>query len=109
MTHRIIIGGWSRFLIEYSDHRDPDDVIPKYWGEGIHKDDILCMSAQEPSTLVSASYDGDIIVWNLDVQRSVCRLNSMDERCRGAHWQGTECKSSKRYASTCVTNVCVRV
>ena len=76
MKQRIIVGGWSRHLSTYGDTRDPDDVIPKYWGAGAHKDDILCMAYQEPNTLASASYDGDLIIWNLDVERSACRLNA---------------------------------
>ena len=97
MKGRVIVGGWSRCITEYSDHRDPDDEIPKYWGEHVHKEDILCMSSQEPNILASASYDGDIILWNVDVERSVMKLNACDEKSRGEHWKGINCESSQRY------------
>ena len=95
MKGRVIVGGWSRCLTEYSDHRDRDDVIPKYWGEGVHKEDILCMSNQEPNMLASASYDGDIIIWNVDVERSMCKLNASDAKSRGEHWRGVKCQSAE--------------
>ena len=96
MKGRVIVGGWSRCLTEYSDHRDRDDIVPKYWGEGIHKDDILCMCSQEPNMLASASYDGDIIIWNVDVERCTCKLNASDERSRGKYWTGIKCESAER-------------
>ena len=60
----------------YSDSRSPDDVCPKYWGEKAHHEDILCMAECEPNILVSASYDGDIVVWNADSERMTCKMNA---------------------------------
>ena len=89
MKQRIVVGGWSRCLAVYGDTRDPDDIIPKYWAVGAHKDDILCMAYQEPNTLASASYDGDIVVWNVDVERAVCKLNGSDcqQKAKTKQWQ----------------------
>ena len=71
----------SRILIPmlgfpYSDTRDPDGSIPKQFGAGEHCEDILCLAGQEPNLLASASYDGDILLWNLDSERCVGRLNA---------------------------------
>ena len=97
MVGRVLVGGWSRCLTEYRDQRDRDDVIAKYWGEGVHKDDILCMTSQEPNILASGSYDGDIIVWNVDVEKCLCRLNASNEKSRGQHWNGINCESAEWY------------
>lgn len=63
------------------DTREEQDTLPKYFGAGKHSDDILCMAYQEPKTLVSASYDGDILVWNINAERVTCKLNASAE-CR---------------------------
>ena len=58
------------------DTYESDDLIPKYWGAGVHQDDILCLNHQEPNFLASGGYDGEIAVWNMDVEKPVCRLNA---------------------------------
>ena len=62
-----------------------EDLPPKYWGGGIHHDDILCMAYQEPNVMASGSYDGDIVLWNVDVERSLHRLNANNENCQRQH------------------------
>lgn len=42
----------------------------------MHEDDILCLGHQEPHLLASGGYDGEIAVWNVDVERPICRLNA---------------------------------
>lgn len=42
----------------------------------MHEDDILCLGYQEPHLLASGGYDGEIAVWNVDVERPICRLNA---------------------------------
>ena len=49
-------------------------------GQGVHKEDILCMANQE-QILASGSYDGDVVLWNLDVDRPTLRLNAHEEHC----------------------------
>ena len=64
------------------DDNIPDDVVPKYWGNRGHKEDILCLAHCEPNVLVSASYDGDIIVWDVDGEKKLVRMNAYDEASR---------------------------
>ena len=66
----------------YRDDNIPDDVVPKYWGNRGHREDILCLAHCEPNVLVSASYDGDIIVWDVDGEKKVVRMNAYDEASR---------------------------
>ena len=63
-------------LSRYSDTRDADGTVPKCFGGGEHREDILCLAGQEPNLLASASYDGDILLWNVDSERCVGRLNA---------------------------------
>ena len=58
------------------DTYESGNIIPKYWGAGVHQDDILCLNHQEPNFLASGGYDGEIAVWNMDVEKPVCRLNA---------------------------------
>lgn len=60
----------------YSDTRGSRAAVPKYWAERAHCEDILCMAHSPPNLLVSASYDGDIILWNADCERKLCRMNA---------------------------------
>lgn len=71
----LIVGGWNRCLAEYGATGEPDDIVPKYWAVGVHKEDILCMAYEESNTLASASYDGNIAIWNLDMDRLICKLD----------------------------------
>lgn len=68
--------------ILYRDDNVPENVVPKYWGNRAHKEDILCLAYCEPNVLVSASYDGDIIVWDVDGEKKLVRMNAHDEASR---------------------------
>lgn len=68
--------------VPYRDDNLPDDVVPKYWGSCGHKEDILCLAYCEPNVLVSASYDGDIIVWDVDGEKKLIRINAHDDMSR---------------------------
>ena len=59
----------------FSDLRDPDDIVPKYWGEGIHKEDVLCIAQLEPNMLVTASHDGDVVLWDVEIEQPIVKLN----------------------------------
>lgn len=81
----IIAGGWFRTLALYSNSRRLEDIVddhnttPKYFGHKLHKEDVLSMTHIEPSMLASASYDGDIFLWDLNIDRLTYRLNAWDE------------------------------
>ena len=45
------------------------------------------MAECEPNLLVSASYDGDIVVWNADSERVMCKMNA--KCCSGYHGNHT--------------------
>ena len=84
-SQSIIVGGWFRTLALYPNSRVLDEeneqhqCTPKYFGHGFHREDVLSLALVEPNMLVSASYDGEIVVWNLTIDRLMCRLNAWDE------------------------------
>jgi len=80
----ILTAGWSRVIRVYSDlpgHDDDDDGTgycagcQEQW-EMAHDEDIMCMALLRPTTVVTASYDGDLIVWSLDNGQTVARFNA---------------------------------
>ncbi|KAJ6662359.1 hypothetical protein lerEdw1_012523 [Lerista edwardsae] len=68
-----IIGvGWDRRINMFYDSTDNFHHIQKpepYWHDDIsrgHKEDILCIAQCPPTLLATSSYDGEIIVWNMN-------------------------------------------
>ena len=70
------------YLSYYRDDNLPDDTVPKYWGHRVHKEDILCLAYCEPNILVSASYDGDIIVWDVDGEKKLIQMSAHNDASR---------------------------
>ncbi|XP_044525477.1 WD repeat-containing protein 49 [Gracilinanus agilis] len=62
----IIVVGWERAITVFR-LRDftPFLVQPEEWKGGAqHREDILCAAFLPPQTLVTGSYDGEILIWN---------------------------------------------
>jgi len=66
----------------FRDDHLPDDVVPKYWGRQDHNEDILCLAYCEPNILISATYDGQIIVWDVDGEKKMVQMNAHDPASR---------------------------
>ena len=49
---------------------------PKYCGKGVHSEDILCIAFIKPNILATASYDGEIVLWDTEWQRLLSKVNS---------------------------------
>ena len=66
----VITVGWSRKINVFPDARNLEHVavmVPEndHWDHSTpHKDDILCACHAGKNQLASASYDGEIIIWN---------------------------------------------
>lgn len=92
------MGGWFRALALYSNSRRLEDddsehhTTPKYFAHGLHKEDILCMTFIEPNMLASACYDGNIFVWDLNIDRLAVRLNAWDVEGRSPKCRSKDCK-----------------
>lgn len=83
----ILTAGWNRVVRVYSDLPGHDEEGTGVGGRGgcadclaqwtlAHNEDILCMTLLRPTTVVTASYDGDLVVWSLDNGQTVARFNA---------------------------------
>ncbi|XP_033126562.1 WD repeat-containing protein 49-like isoform X2 [Anneissia japonica] len=66
LKRSMLILGWDRYITVFRNQQlNQFHVEPSDWKGGQeHQDDILCASFQPPSTLATASYDGEIVIWN---------------------------------------------
>ncbi|XP_072826852.1 cilia- and flagella-associated protein 337 [Vicugna pacos] len=62
----ILVTGWDRAVTVFRPQNfNQFFVQPEEWKGGIqHRDDILCAAFLPPQTLVTGSYDGEIVLWN---------------------------------------------
>ncbi|XP_061024246.1 WD repeat-containing protein 49 [Dama dama] len=62
----ILVTGWDRSITVFRPQNFNQFFIqPEEWKGGIqHHDDILCAAFLPPQTLVTGSYDGEIVLWN---------------------------------------------
>ncbi|XP_043450904.1 LOW QUALITY PROTEIN: WD repeat-containing protein 49 [Prionailurus bengalensis] len=95
----ILVTGWERY--DYSDWKTPSKAItvfrlqnfnqyfiqPEKWKGGIqHCDDILCAAFLPPQTLVTGSYDGEIILWNNNTEDAHYVLHPDYQRLLKSKW-----------------------
>ncbi|KAM4565922.1 cilia- and flagella-associated protein 337-like [Odontesthes bonariensis] len=81
LRRSILVMGWKRMLTVFHLHSfSRSTVEPSEWKGGVqHRGDILCAAFQPPQTLVTGSYDGEIIVWNSSTERAVKKLQRQDD------------------------------
>ncbi|BFZ18007.1 hypothetical protein BsWGS_21047 [Bradybaena similaris] len=73
----ILTVGWNRMILSYDDSDPENKHLPaktRWKGGQLHKDDILTSDYAAPNFLATASYDGEIIVWEADTERLYLRL-----------------------------------
>ncbi|PAA57634.1 hypothetical protein BOX15_Mlig027962g1 [Macrostomum lignano] len=73
---RILTVGWSRAIVCYKDSNPEDLVRPAVeWRGGVqHEDDILTSDFCPPDLFATASYDGAILVWHVELEKLLVRL-----------------------------------
>ncbi|XP_028675795.2 WD repeat-containing protein on Y chromosome [Erpetoichthys calabaricus] len=97
--HRLLAIGWNKKLALYN-MANPEDVhimADISWLDGqLHKEDILAVDYCPSLGLVATgSFDGEIIVWNLERQRVVFYLRKSPSR------RPTTARSAKKGQSAC--------
>ncbi|XP_039612883.1 WD repeat-containing protein 49-like [Polypterus senegalus] len=82
LKRTILILGWERFITIFRLNTFTQFFIqPSEWKGGVqHLDDILCAAFLPPHTLVTGSYDGEIIIWNSNTENASRRLHSESKR-----------------------------
>lgn len=63
LDNKILCSGWHRCVTEFSESEI--GMHKKSW-EIRHSDDIVCSSVRYPEALVTASYNGEIVLWRLE-------------------------------------------
>ncbi|XP_036801709.1 WD repeat-containing protein on Y chromosome [Oncorhynchus mykiss] len=77
INERIYVSGWSKRVMWYLDNKEEDKMEHRVWNQ-YHSDDIYSMHAHGSKMLVTASYSGDVIVWNIDSGQAFCRFNASE-------------------------------
>ncbi|XP_047551207.1 WD repeat-containing protein 49 isoform X3 [Lutra lutra] len=73
----ILVTGWERAIMVFRlQNFNQFFIQPEKWKGGIqHRDNILCAAFLPPKTLVTGSYDGEIILWNNNTENAHCVLH----------------------------------
>ncbi|XP_020511499.2 cilia- and flagella-associated protein 337 [Labrus bergylta] len=76
LKRSILVMGWDRMLTVFRLHSFSQSFVePSEWKGGVqHRSDVLCAAFQPPQTLVTGSYDGEIIVWNNSTETALRKL-----------------------------------
>ncbi|XP_070762160.1 cilia- and flagella-associated protein 337-like [Enoplosus armatus] len=81
LRRSILVMGWERMLTVFCLHSFSQSFVePSEWKGGVqHRGDLLCAAFQPPQTLVTGSYDGEIIVWNNSTEKALRKLRPQVE------------------------------
>ncbi|XP_028429789.1 WD repeat-containing protein 49 [Perca flavescens] len=85
LRRSILVMGWERMLTVFRLHSFSKSFVePSEWKGGVqHRSDLLCAAFQPPQTLVTGSYDGEIIVWNNSTEKALRKLGPHAEHREG--------------------------
>uniref|UniRef100_A0A671Y6A4 WD repeat domain 49 n=1 Tax=Sparus aurata TaxID=8175 RepID=A0A671Y6A4_SPAAU len=85
LKRSILAMGWERMLTVFRLHSFSQSFVePSEWKGGAqHRSDVLCAAFQPPQTLVTGSYDGEIIVWNNSTEKALRKLRPHSEHREG--------------------------
>ncbi|KAM6976879.1 WD repeat-containing protein on Y chromosome-like [Aplochiton taeniatus] len=79
INQRIYVSGWNKRVMWYLDVKEDSEIEYRVWNQ-YHAEDIYSMHAHCNKMLVTASYSGDIIVWNIDSGRAFFRFNASESQ-----------------------------
>uniref|UniRef100_A0ABI7WTL7 WD repeat domain 49 n=1 Tax=Felis catus TaxID=9685 RepID=A0ABI7WTL7_FELCA len=84
----ILVTGWERAITVFRlQNFNQYFIQPEKWKGGIqHCDDILCAAFLPPQTLVTGSYDGEIILWNNNTEDAHYVLHPDYQRLLKSKW-----------------------
>ncbi|XP_074048619.1 cilia- and flagella-associated protein 337 [Macrotis lagotis] len=84
----ILVVGWERAMTIFRVHNfSPLLVQPEEWKGGAqHQEDILCAAFLPPQTLVTGSYDGEILIWNNSTENAHHILHPYHQRWLHSKW-----------------------
>ncbi|XP_069101965.1 cilia- and flagella-associated protein 337-like isoform X5 [Argopecten irradians] len=87
LKRSVVVVGWARYVTIFRDSALRDtgalfsQVQPSEWKGGQeHPEDILCCAFTAPNTMVTGSYDGEIVVWNTNSEQASRHLSQRSRR-----------------------------
>ncbi|XP_037631976.1 WD repeat-containing protein 49-like isoform X1 [Sebastes umbrosus] len=85
LKRSILVMGWDRMLTVFRLHSFSQSFVePSEWKGGVqHRSDVLCAAFLPPQTLITGSYDGEIIVWNNSTEKALRKLRTHAEHRAG--------------------------
>ncbi|XP_049432151.1 WD repeat-containing protein 49-like [Epinephelus fuscoguttatus] len=97
LKRSILVMGWERMLTVFRLHSFSQSFVePSEWKGGVqHRSDVLCAAFQPPQTLVTGSYDGEIIVWNNSTEKALRKLRPHAEHREGHFTDSPLCVNGK--------------
>ncbi|XP_066456795.1 cilia- and flagella-associated protein 337 isoform X1 [Eleutherodactylus coqui] len=77
LKRTILVVGWAREITVFRLNTFTQYLVqPSEWKGGVqHHDDILCAAFLPPQSLVTGSYDGEMIVWNNNTENASRKLH----------------------------------
>nr|XP_021495391.1 LOW QUALITY PROTEIN: EF-hand calcium-binding domain-containing protein 8 [Meriones unguiculatus] len=75
MKKAYYMAGWSKRITHFTFHRTML-VLSCYHWQTFHTEDILCMAKYQNQFLGTASYNGDIIFWNVSMLKPILSFNA---------------------------------
>ncbi|XP_068137049.1 cilia- and flagella-associated protein 337 [Hyperolius riggenbachi] len=72
LKRTIVVVGWERIITVFRLNALSQYLVqPSDWKGGVqHQDDILCAAFLPPQSLVTGSYDGELVVWNNNTENA---------------------------------------
>ncbi|XP_069474592.1 cilia- and flagella-associated protein 337 [Ambystoma mexicanum] len=82
LKRTILVLGWERIITVFRMNTLTQFFVqPAEWKGGVqHQDDILCAAFLPPQSLVTGSYDGEIVVWNNSTENASRKLHHDSKR-----------------------------
>ncbi|KAJ1087888.1 hypothetical protein NDU88_001047 [Pleurodeles waltl] len=77
LKRTILVVGWERIITVFRMNTLTQFFVqPSEWKGGVHhQEDILCAAFLPPQTLVTGSYDGEIVIWNNSTENASRKLH----------------------------------
>ncbi|XP_053317122.1 WD repeat-containing protein 49 [Spea bombifrons] len=77
LKRTILVVGWERIITVFRMNTLNQYLVqPSEWKGGMqHQEDILCAAFLPPQSLVTGSYDGEIVVWNNNTENASRKLH----------------------------------
>uniref|UniRef100_A0A8C6NV26 WD repeat domain 49 n=1 Tax=Nothobranchius furzeri TaxID=105023 RepID=A0A8C6NV26_NOTFU len=79
LRSRVLVMGWKRYEFNVFFYCKSDVELTEWKGGVQHGGNVLCAAFQPPQTLVTGSFNGDIVVWNSSTEKALRKLQQQGE------------------------------